>query len=176
MLFFSDMQPFDSPTGNSTIPHKKVLISLWQELGFSLSAFASNCSDLLTIPSSHLPNYYFSVAPCAPSSCDPIFSLAEVSKRSRAMTRDLFLNSGNLCMILRAERNNQGPQLPQRCSWARDLLRAKWNRTIVLKPLVSYASQSLAQYLKSVYFCCTGLTPTTKGFFSMGQHQIVSPH
>lgn len=157
-------------------PHKKVLISLWQELGFSLSAFASNCSDLLTIPSSHLPNYYFSVAPCAPSSCDPIFSLAEVSKRSGAMTRDLFLNSGNLCMILRAERNNQGPQLPQRCSWARDLLRAKWNRTTVLKPLVSYASQSLAQHSKSVYFCCTGLTLTTKGFFSMGQHQIVSTH
>lgn len=109
MLFFSDMQPFDSPTGNSTILHKKVLISLWQELGFSLSAFASNCSDLLTIPSSHLPNYYFSVAPCAPSSCDPIFSLAEVSKRSGAMTKDLFLNSGNLCMILRAERNNEVP-------------------------------------------------------------------
>lgn len=154
----------------------KILISLvaWAWIQSVSSAFANNCTDLLTISSSHLPNYYFSVAPCAPSSCDPTFCPPEVSKRSRAMTRDLILNSGNLCMGLKAERNNQSPPLPQSCSWVRDSLGANWNRTIALKPWISYLSGCLPQHLKC--FCCTGLTLTTDVSFSMGQHQILPPH
>lgn len=142
------------------------------------SPFANICTDLLTMPSSYLPNYYFSVAPCAPSSCDPIFCPAEVSQSSRAMTRDFILNSGNLSMSLTAERNNQSPLLPQSCSWARDSLAAELNRTIALKPLMSYVSESLVPHLRSVYFCCTGLPLTTKGgfFFLWDNTKLYDPH
>lgn len=62
------------------------------------SAFANNGTNLLTIPSSHLPNHYFSVASWAPSSCDPLFCPAEVSKWRGAMSKGFFLHSGDLCM------------------------------------------------------------------------------
>lgn len=68
------------------------------------------------------------------------------------MTRDLILNSGNLCMGPRAKRNNQITLLPQSCSRARDSLGAKWNRTIALKSFKSYLSESLVQHLKLYIF------------------------
>lgn len=99
-FLFSNVQRSASLTVNSLTEQVKdshfPVAGGWAQ--FVTSAFANNRTNLLTIPNSHLPNHYSSVAPFAPDSCGPLFCPAEVSKRRGAMSREFFLNSRNLYM------------------------------------------------------------------------------